>query len=329
VKRTPFIPALAILVVVSSMLSSCATLFVSRNQKISVKSVDTTYRFTVNGKGTTYSTPCTIEIRRSSKPFELHIQDTTTEVYKIPSSVSALCYSNLIGYGNYLGLIVDLASGKGYNYPKRLLLTDAGVECAKYSDTDSRTYRPRQKGDVNYFISWPLVCGSHYSNSGIHGQFTNVGIVTTGFEVFTDAKTSLAADYGYNFRSGYNFGRKTEVQTHFARLQLKYNKDKWSIGGGMHLTYQELRNTYTYYLENGFTYNQYYKAKSMTVGPSLSFEYHVTPGVSLGADYLPSFTNLSDFTDKHYQDFWIAGNLKFYIPLTRGSGFNKQFDQMR
>jgi hypothetical protein len=311
------------------MLSSCATVFMARDQKIRVKAVDSTLTYSLAGKDSIYSTPNQISVRRSGKSFQLNLNDTTTEIHKIPSQVNGLCYSNLFTYPSYIGFIVDLVSGKGYSYPKQLLLTHKGIESVKFIDVDRRITRPRERGDFSYFICWPIVSGSHYATQAASGNFTNVGIISTGFEIAADAKTSLSIDGGYNFRSYGFFESHNEVETFYTRILMKYHINKWSIGGGIHLTNQNIRVRYET-LQTSDPYPIYLisRATSRKIGPSISFEYHMSPGFSMGVDYLPSFLDLNDFSNSAYQDFWMAGNLKFYIPLVRGRSFKEQFNRL-
>lgn len=312
------------------MLNSCATVFMARNQKIQVKAVDSTLTFSLAGKDSNYTSPSQISVRRSIKSFQLNLNDTTTEIHQIPSQVNGLCYSNLFTYPSYIGFIVDLASGKGFSYPKQLLLTHSGIESVKFIDVDRRITRPRERGDFSYFICWPIVSGSHYATQGAAGNFTNVGIISTGFEIAADDKISLAIDGGYNMRTYGLIRSHNEVETFYTRALMKYYIHKWSIGGGVHLTFQNInvRTVSSQSIDPNYPLYNYGVAKTRKMGPSISFEYHFTPGFSMGVDYLPSFLDLNDFSNSAYQDFWMAGNLKFYIPLVRGRSFKEQFNKL-
>lgn len=115
----------AVIVVMVTLLSGCASIVSGTNQVVSVETRDKSKQLSgascqlVNDKGTYYvTTPGTVTVRRSLQDMNVKCEKDNAEpgVAAVKSSTKAMAFGNIL-FGGVIGAGVDIASGAAYDYP--------------------------------------------------------------------------------------------------------------------------------------------------------------------------------------------------------------------
>jgi len=284
---------------ICTLLSSCATIFNNRHQRITVNTTEPSTIIIKDDTVLTSKNMAQFRLRRSKEAIEIiSVTDSLTKKIKVKSRTSSAYYSNVF---NGPGFIIDLYSPKRHEYPAEIFLNS--------TDTISKftRYRPPLKGDVFLNGSFP-----HFNIFKLRPDGQGVK-ASAGF-----FGASLGLDYYYASKRFVNISGsavmdlfipipapvrfihdRQMINSLYASLSNNHRIDAFSVGYGLAFA----RNNWRYLYHNSYNDGKVTKDDILRSNNSLGFIFssylQTRTNFSIGMLYRPTFYRFN--TDNHFK----------------------------
>ncbi|MES2807977.1 MAG: hypothetical protein V4619_05095 [Bacteroidota bacterium] len=304
-------------VLISFWLTSCATIFNGRRQRVIVFTKKPT-TFIVNADTiSTVRNQIKLDVLRQNKPLELVVvRDSVNKKVIIKPRSSFAYYANIYNYG--IGYYLERNNPKRYEYPDFINLNT--------NDTLNKRggLIMGEKGDFLLHFSLPLFNGFHISPDGEPMRYLKGGLgISAGFDYFhsdnqfINLSATVATD---GPRIGYR-REGEEAITRYLSLSNNHVINRLSLGYG--LTYGQ--NTWQYRNWRGIAYfSERYITTSEgrmpetksnnALGLIFSSHFRIVSGLSAGVVYRPTYIRFG--TDNRYEHL-ISFDVAYKIRINK------------
>lgn len=294
---------LIILLIISCLFSSCATLL---NQPTTYMTVKTTKpALIVFGKDSveTKKNRAVLTLKRSKNPIELTtISDSSISKITINAQNSMAYKFNIYSLG--IGAIIERDSPKRYGYP--------GIVKINPSDTTSRVidyYAIPHKGQLNLIYTLPWV-NSFYLQPSDETSKINTGFwgISTGLEYyykdnkFLSLTGSAVMDFFIPFPAAVDFSGEVEnMYSVYTSLTDNYRFSRYTLGYGLNFS----RNTWNLAYHDRFdplpSTREPATKSSNSIGFTIDGYYQIGKRFHVGLIYRPTLLNLKPEVDLKYE----------------------------
>lgn len=285
---------------ICTLLSSCATIFNSRYQRITINTTKPSTIIINSDTVLTSKNMAQFRLRRSKEAVQIiSITDSITKEVPVKSRTSSTYYTNILNYGP--GFIIDLYSTKRHAYPDEIFLNS--------TDTISKfkRYRIPLKGDLllngsfphfNIFKLRPDGQGTKAS-AGFFGGSLGLDYYYTA-KRFLNISGSAVLDFFLPIPAPVRYSHNRQVMNSvYASLSNNYRIDAFSVGYGLAFA----RNNWKYVYHDVYDGEQVRRDDIFRTNNSLGFIFssylQTRTNFSIGILYRPTFYRLN--TNNHFQ----------------------------
>jgi len=303
----PFI----LLLFITCLASSCATILNSRVQRVHVVTDDKITAVTIDSSLTKQGDKNSFYVSRSRQPLKLNL-----EVNGVHKSISIKSRNSIAWWLNAYpspftlpGFLIDMKNPKRFSYPKRIYLQgkDTSIKVSRFA--------PVKRGSISWVLSVPYLNFFHVNTTG--GRYTSSGFwgIETGFDYYYNSNSYVSAyggistDFILPFPAALDIRGKYESGSSvYASLRDNHTIGSFDFGYGLNvsqLKYHVTNNTDSTFIPQ--------TRQSTSLGLSLSTQYRFGDHFRLGLLYQPSLFDLNK-TALDYQHF-ISLELIWKIPI--------------
>lgn len=316
-----------LLIAISILLSSCATVLKRKTYDLSVRSDVANAQ--VRANDSIYALPNDIAVERSKRDLKLTLITDSLELeYTLKSSPNpTFLYWNLVGvYFSPLNYAIDFTNQKRFYYGESVYLNSKDTlrileppVSAFWKKYVAEKY-PRKKGDLHLSLSIPYVNGFNFEPKGF-GTKVNTGFwgISAGLEYFYKPTKYL----GLKFVSASDFWvpvpaavTPSEVReslyTTYVELTDNFKVGRMHLGYGLNFSVNNWRFVDETDPDDGIEINR----RNQSFGISAHTYHQFGKSFFVGLVYRPTFYRIYPKTDFKYEHL-ISVDIAFKIPLRK------------
>jgi hypothetical protein len=279
-----------ILLTISLILASCASLFNPKRTRSKICTTEPTKIVFQNDTIKTFKNEAKLTFERKNAKIEIiAITDNLKKKVTINPTNSFAYWIN-IGYNYGIGMLIDKSNPKRYTYPKRIYLNS--------SDTINQHFRYEQgsnKGQLFLHFSFPYI-NSFLLTPENEGTKSNTGFmgISLGFDYFhsknqyVNLSLSGVTDYFLPFPAAVDIEGEDEMMSSaYLSLSNNHTIKRFSLGYG--LSYAENSWDFRYYGGDTPPTREPVKKTNNALGLIFSSYFQATSYFNMGVIYRPTF----------------------------------------